>query len=70
MYRNYKNYSPSCLQEELKYQLTGIDLSQISNDEYVSLLMEILHKHAPLKSKYVRANEQGTKKGAHEANQA
>ena len=57
-YRNYKNYSHFNFQEELKCSLDGIDLHQISNDEYVSLLMEILEKHAPLKTKYVRANDQ------------
>ena len=57
-YRKFKNYSHFHFQEELKFSLNGIDLNQISNDEYVSLLMEILEKHAPIKTKYVRANDQ------------
>ena len=38
--------------------LAGIDLNRISNDEYVSLIMEILNRHAPLKTKYIRGNDQ------------
>ena len=57
-YRDYKRYLPLNFQNELKFRLNGIDLTQISNDEYVSLLMEMLNRHAPLKTKYVRANDQ------------
>ena len=57
-YRNYKHYSHFNFQNELNFHLAGIDLNQISNDDYVSLLMEILNKHAPLKLKYIRANDQ------------
>ena len=31
----------------------SIDLSKISNNKYVSLLIEILGRHAPLKTKYI-----------------
>ena len=57
-YRNYKHYSHLNFQFDLKSSLDGLDLHQISNDEYVSLLMGILDKHAPLKTKYIRANDQ------------
>ena len=57
-YRDYKNYTPFNFQNEVNFRLAGIDLSKISNDNYVSLLMEVLNIHAPLKSKYLRANDQ------------
>ena len=57
-YRNYKNYSCDNFQIDLNTCLTGIDLNKISNDDYVALVMEILNNHAPLKMKYLRANEQ------------
>ena len=57
-YRNYKHYSHFNFQNELNFCLAGIDLNEITNDSYVSLLMELLNKHAPLKMKYVRANDQ------------
>ena len=56
-YRNYKQYSEINFRNELKYCLNGVDLNQISNDDYVFLFMEIFNKHAPLKSKYIRAND-------------
>ena len=58
MYRSYKTYSHFNFQYDFKVSLAGIDLSDISNDNYVSLLMEILNRHAPLKMKYIRGNDQ------------
>ena len=57
-YRNYKNYSREKFHQELSGWLADIDLTIIPNDEYVALVMEILNCHAPLKTKYLRANEQ------------
>ena len=42
---------------ELNYVLNKMDVHEISNDDYVSLFMEIFNKFAPLKFKYIRANE-------------
>ena len=57
-YRNFKQFSQIHFRNEFNHFLLGIDLKQISNDNYVSLFMEIFNRHAPLKSKYVRANDQ------------
>ena len=57
-YRDYKNYREQNFQNELNFSLAGVDLNQISNDDYMSLLIGILDKHAPLKTKYIRANNQ------------
>ena len=57
-YRDYKRYCCTDFQNDLNFSLAGIDLNEISNDDYMSLLMRILNKHAPLKTKYIRANEQ------------
>ena len=57
-YRDYKNYNPMSFQNDLNFSLAGIDLHLISNDDYMSLLMGILNWHAPLKMKYIRANDQ------------
>ena len=56
-YRDYKRYSYMTFRKELNFCLSGFDLNQISNDEYVSLVMEIFNRHAPLKKRYVRAND-------------
>ena len=57
-YRNFKNYSPFNFQNEVNFRLAGLDLNEISNDTYVSLVMDVLNRHAPLKTKYLRANDQ------------
>ena len=52
-YRSYKNFSPANFHQELCL----INMQNTSNDIFVSAVMEILNRHAPLKKKYVRANE-------------
>ena len=32
-------------------------MSELSNDEFVKIFMDIFNRHAPLKQKYVRANQ-------------
>ena len=56
-YRNYKHYSQINFRNELNHYLSRINLFHISNDDYVSLVMEVFNRHAPLKQKYVRAND-------------
>ena len=58
MYRDYKNYYPPRFQNDLRFALAGIDLNQISNDNYVSLLLGVLERHAPIKMKKTRGNSQ------------
>ena len=58
MYRDYKRYSHSDFHNELNTLLTGIDLNLTSNDSFVSSFMEIFNRHAPIKKKCVRANDQ------------
>ena len=57
-YRDYKNYNSFNYFNDVNYCLAGIDLYQIPHDDYDDLLMKILDRHAPLKSKYVRGNDQ------------
>ena len=52
-YRNYKQFSSENFYQELR----SIDLFNTSNDVFTSTVMEILNRHAPLKQKYVRAND-------------
>ena len=56
-YRNYKYYSDINFCNELNFYLKGVDLNRISNDEYVHLVMDVFNRHAPLKLRYVRAND-------------
>ena len=56
-YRCYKNYSPFAFRTELEYTFSGLDLNLITNDEFVYKFMNVFERHAPIKFKYVRANE-------------
>ena len=58
LYRSYKNYYSQNYLNDVNMSLAGIDLHQISNDEYNDLRMGVLGRHAPLKKKYVRGNDQ------------
>ena len=56
-YRNYKNLSQLDFRNEADLFLSGGNIVNISNDEFVSIFMDILNKYAPLKFKYIRAND-------------
>jgi len=57
LYRNYKRFSNINFRNELNYYLSKFNLIEISNDEFTTLVMDIFNRHAPLKQKYVRAND-------------
>ena len=57
LYRDYKYYSSIHFCNELNFYLSEVDLNYISNDEYVSLVLKFFNTHAPLKQRYVRAND-------------
>ena len=56
-YRDYKHFSHFNFRAELEDYISGHDVLNVSNDEFVSIFMNIFDKHAPLKLKYVRAND-------------
>ena len=43
---------------DINRSLAGVDLTEMPHDDFVNLLTKILDKHAPIKTKYVRGNEQ------------
>ena len=55
-HRNYKRFSHTKFRNELGCFLNRVNLYNISNDDFVTTFMDILNKHAPLKQKYIRAN--------------
>ena len=55
-YRNYKNFSPTLFKTDLRSSLMENELSNRNFDTFQNTLYDILNKHAPLKKKYVRAN--------------
>ena len=57
-YREYKYYNGYNYLNDVNKTLAGIDLNQLSHDEFVNLLSNTLDKHAPIKTKCLRGNDQ------------
>ena len=55
-YRNYKNYNPINFNEDLKQQLCDNNTTNKTYEDFHSILCQVLDKHAPIKSKCLRAN--------------
>ena len=57
-YRDYKYFSNFHFRTELEQTLySHYSMYEISNEEFSDIAMHILEKHAPLKYKYIRANQ-------------
>ena len=54
-YRNYNNYNHSEFSKELKSKLSN-NVTCNNYNNFQNILCEVLEKHAPLKKKYLRAN--------------
>ena len=55
-YRDYKNFSEEYFFSELNSALYRYDIDCIEYDVFDNIYMELLNIHAPIKLKYVRAN--------------
>ena len=55
-YRDYKKFSNICFRKELDQYMAKYDIKDSSNDEFVENFLTIFNKHAPIKTKYLRAN--------------
>ena len=55
-YRNYKYFNNDHFQNELLYQINKKGFQDIECNDFELLFMATLNKHAPLKTKYIRAN--------------
>ena len=55
-YRNYKFFNNIIFRNELMYELSKTGFRNIDCKHFETLFMEILNRHAPLKKKYIRAN--------------
>ena len=56
-YRDYKNFSEEYFFSELNSALYRYDIDCIEYDVFDNIFMELLNIHAPIKLKYVRAND-------------
>ena len=55
-YRNYKTLNEQLFRTELDKELAAIDLNNVELAEFHNEFLSVLNKHAPMKYKYIRAN--------------
>ena len=56
-YRNYKKYNENVFKNDLQQELQRIDPSDLNYSSFETAFDKVLDKHAPIKKKYVRAND-------------
>ena len=56
-YRYYKTFSTNLFKEELNNELLSIDNNKAELAQFTNTALSILDKHAPIKRKYIRAND-------------
>ena len=56
-YRNYKKYDENVSKSDLRQELQKIDPSDLNYSSFETAFDRILDQHAPIKKKYVRAND-------------
>ena len=54
-YRSYRQYNSVAFNDDLQYKLSSMSYNS-PYDEFEAVFVETLNKHAPLKEKYIRAN--------------
>ena len=57
VYRDYKNFRNEIFRAELDKELSKCDIYNIEYEQFSNTFSDILDKHAPKKSKYIRANQ-------------
>ena len=55
-YRNYKTFNANLFKQELNNELLSIDNNNAELVEFTNTVLSLLDKHAPIKRKYIRAN--------------
>ena len=56
-FRDYKRFQNDLFRSELDYQLSKLDVCNLAFEHFLNIFIEILNKHAPIKKKYLRANQ-------------
>ena len=55
-YRKYKNFSNDSFKSDLNNELLNYNLKNIEYSTFHKICLKVLNKHAPIKQKYIRAN--------------
>ena len=56
-YRDYRNFRNNECKAELDNEMLKHDLGNMEYQHFLNIFIEILNKHAPMKQKYLRANQ-------------
>ena len=56
-YRNYKNFNEIVFRNDLREELGKIEPSNLNYTSFETIFNRVLDKHAPIKKKFVRAND-------------
>ena len=56
-FQDYKRFQNDLFRLELDYELSKIDVCNLEFDHFFNIFIEVLNKHAPMKKKYLRANQ-------------
>ena len=57
MYRDYSEFDPISFQFDIKNNLAGDNKACLVFENFNSLVEELMNRHAPIKQKYLRAND-------------
>ena len=69
-YRNYKTFNANLFKEELNNESLRIVINNAELVEFTNTALSILNKHAPIKRKYIRANNPAFMKRTQSSNNA
>ena len=56
-FRDCKRFQNDLFRSELDYELSKLDVCNLELEHFLNIFIEILNKHAPIKKKYLRANQ-------------
>ena len=56
-YRDYQNFQNNEFRAELDNEMSKHDLGYMEYQHFLNIVIDILNKHAPMKQKYLRANQ-------------
>ena len=56
-YRDYRNFRNDEFRVEFDNEILKHDINNIESQHFLNIFIEILHKHSPMKIKYLRANQ-------------
>ena len=56
-FRDYERFQNDLFRSELDYKLSKLDVCNLEFEHFLNIFIETLNKHAPIKKKYLRANQ-------------